>query len=129
VRGARLSAIKADIAGSIERGDVSAAALAARHRVSPRYIQKLFQGEGTTLSRFVLGQRLQRVYRVLTDPRSAGSTIGAMAFDAGFSDLSTFNHAFRAHFGATPSDMRAAAAEARRRGGESDFNGGSASAK
>jgi AraC-like DNA-binding protein len=85
-------------------------ALAARQRVTPRYIHKVFEGEGTTFSRFVLGQRLARVHRLLTDPRHADRTIGAIVYDAGFGDLSTFNRAFRRQFGATPSDVRAAAA-------------------
>jgi AraC-like DNA-binding protein len=110
IRAARMHAIKGDIARNLTDGDVSAGALATRHRVTARYIHKLFEGEGTTLSRFVLGQRLSRVHRLLTDPRSAGQTIGALAFAAGFGDLSTFNHAFRRFYGATPSDVRAAAA-------------------
>jgi AraC-like DNA-binding protein len=107
LRAARLRAIKADIAQNLEDGDLSAAVLAARQRVTPRYIHKLFEGEGTTLSQFVLGQRLARVHRLLTDPRHADLTIGAIAYGAGFGDLSTFNRAFRRHFGATPSDLRA----------------------
>ena len=110
LRAARLAAIKADIADNLERSDLSAVTLAARHRVSPRYIHKLFEFEGTTLSRFVLGLRLLRVYRALTDSRSAGLGIGTIAYDAGFSDLSNFNHAFRRQFAAAPSDVRAAAA-------------------
>lgn len=117
LRAARLNAIKADIAANLERGDLSATELAVRHGISPRYIQKLFEGEGTTLSRFVLSQRLNRVYRRLADPRSTGLTIGALAFDAGFADLSTFNHAFRRQFGATPSEVRAAAGDAPRPAG------------
>ena len=109
IRAARMHAIKADIAKSLTDGDVSAGALAVRHHVTPRYIHKLFEAEGTTLSKFVLGQRLSRVHRTLTDIRSAGQTVGALAFAAGFNDLSTFNHAFRRHYGATPSDIRAAA--------------------
>jgi AraC-like DNA-binding protein len=112
LRAARLNAIKADIAANLERGDLGATELAVRHGISPRYIQKLFEGEGTTFSRYLLSQRLNRVYRRLADPRSAGLTIGALAFDVGFSDLSTFNHAFRRQFGATPSEVRAAAIEA-----------------
>jgi AraC-like DNA-binding protein len=57
----------------------------------------------------VLGLRLERVYRMLRDPRYGHRTIGALAFDAGFADLSTFNRAFRHRHGATPSDIRAAA--------------------
>ena len=46
---------------------------------------------------------------MLGDPRYADLTIGAIAFEAGFGDLSTFNRNFRRHFGVTPSDVRAAA--------------------
>jgi AraC-like DNA-binding protein len=109
IRAARLRALQADIAEHLADGDVSAASLAARHRVSPRYIHKLFEGEGTTLSRFVLAQRLARAHRLLTDRRHAHRTIGALAFAAGFGDLSTFNHAFRRRYGATPSEVRLAA--------------------
>lgn len=109
IRAARLQAIKSDIARHLADGDVTAGAIAARHRVTPRYIHKLFEGEGTTLSNYVLGQRLSRVHRLLTDTRNRDRTIGALAFSAGFGDLSTFNHAFRRHFGATPSDVRAVA--------------------
>jgi AraC-like DNA-binding protein len=110
LRAARMRSIKAEIARNLQDGDVSAAALARGQGVSPRYIQKLFEQEGTTLSRFVLGQRLARVHRMLTDPRQADLTIAAIAYEAGFGDLSTFNREFRRHFGATPSDIRAATA-------------------
>ena len=107
LRAARLRTVKADIAERLATGDVGATALALRHRVSARYIHKLFESDGTTLSQYVLGQRLARVHRLLSDPRYANHTIGALAFHVGFGDLSTFNHAFRRHFGLTPSDVRA----------------------
>lgn len=109
LRAARMRTIKADIARNLETGDVSAAALARSQRISPRYIQKLFEGEGTTLSRFVLNQRLARVHRMLADPLQADLTISAIAYRTGFGDLSTFNREFRRRFGATPSDVRARA--------------------
>lgn len=112
IAAARIQAIKADIAKNLADGEVSAGALAARHRVTPRYIHKLFETEGTTLSKYVLGQRLNRVHRMLAGGHKSGETIGALAYAAGFGDLSTFNHAFRNHFGATPSDIRAAARSA-----------------
>jgi AraC-like DNA-binding protein len=61
------------------------------------------------LSKFVLDARLCRVHRMLGDFRCAARTIGTLAFEAGFGDLSSFNHAFRRQYGATPSDVRAAA--------------------
>jgi AraC-like DNA-binding protein len=105
LRAARLRAIKADIAQNLA-GDVTVAALSVRHRLSTRYVRKLFEGENTSLSQFVLGQRLTRVHRMLTDPCNAGRTIADIAFSVGFHDLSTFNREFRRRFGVTPSDVR-----------------------
>jgi AraC-like DNA-binding protein len=106
IRAARMQAIKADIVRNLTGGDLTPAVLARRHGVSPRYIRKLFEAEHTSLSRFVLAQRLARVRRMLLDPRHAELTIGEIAFAAGFGDLSTFNRDFRRRFGMTPSDMR-----------------------
>lgn len=104
---ARLRAIKTDIAGSLADGGLSIATLAHRQQVTPRYVRKLFETEDTTFTKYVLGLRLERVYRMLADPRHGHRTVGALAFDAGFGDLSTFNRAFRRRYGATPSDVRA----------------------
>jgi AraC-like DNA-binding protein len=111
VRAARLCAIKADIIQRFRDDDVSPAALALRHGLSTRYIQMLFESDGTTLSKFVLGQRLAQVHRMLTDPRQGHRLIGTLVYEAGFGDISTFNREFRRHFGATPSEVRAAAAK------------------
>ncbi|MFZ5674453.1 MAG: AraC family transcriptional regulator [Pseudomonadota bacterium] len=111
VRVARLRAIKADIAA--HGAQLSVDQIAARHRLSPRYVRKLFEGEGTSLSDFMLAQRLERAHRLLTDPRRAGSTITAIAFEAGFNDLSYFNRAFRRRYGATPTDVRGTAQRTR----------------
>ena len=56
------------------------------------------------------GARLARAHRMLTDPRHVGRPVSAIAFDVGFGDLSHFNRTFRRRYGATPSDVRAAAA-------------------
>jgi AraC-like DNA-binding protein len=107
VRAARLEAIRADIAEHSGRSDLSVAEIAARQRCSPRYIQLLFEQEGTTFSDYVLAQRLARAYRRLTDPRRAGEKISTIAFDVGFADLSYFNRTFRRRYGARPSEVRA----------------------
>jgi AraC-like DNA-binding protein len=109
VRAARLCAIKADIIDNLARQDLSIGTVAARQGVTPRYVQVLFEDEGTTFSEFVLGQRLVRANRMLTDWRFAGWTITTIAFEAGFGDLSYFNRAFRRLYAASPSEVRAAA--------------------
>ncbi len=109
VRAARLRAAKAFIMQHFCRHDLSAATVAAHLDVTPRYVHMLFESEDASLSEFVLAQRLARAHQMLTDPRCVGRAISAIAFDAGFSDLSHFNRTFRRRYGATPSDVRAMA--------------------
>ncbi len=105
---ARLREIKSDVAASLSRDDLSVIEIARRQRVTPRYVQMLFENEGTTFTEFVRNARLNRAYQMLTDQRLAGRSISAIAFEAGFNDLSYFNRTFRRQFGGTPSDVRAA---------------------
>jgi AraC-like DNA-binding protein len=107
LRAARLRTIKTDVVRNLRDGDASVTAVAARHHMSVRYVQRLFESEGTTLSQFVRDQRLVQVHRMLVDPRHAHRAISTIAYEAGFGDLSTFNREFRRRFGATPSDVRA----------------------
>jgi AraC-like DNA-binding protein len=107
VRAARLRAIKSDTVENLSRPDLSIATAAARHGVTPRYVRKLFESEGTTFSEFVLSQRLARAHRLLTEPRLSEQPISAIAFECGFGDLSYFNRSFRKVYNASPSDIRA----------------------
>jgi AraC-like DNA-binding protein len=102
---ARLAAIKADISRNLGF-DLTLPAVAARLKLTPRHVQRLFEHAGSTFSEFVLDQRLARAHRLLTDPRRIDSTIGTIAFESGFGDLSYFNRTFRRHYGATPSEIR-----------------------
>jgi AraC-like DNA-binding protein len=110
---ARLHAIKEDIANNLGRPDLSVGALAYRHACTPRFVQRLFEAEGTTFTEYVLNRRLARAHRLLTDPRRNGEKISALALDAGFADLSYFNRAFRRLYGDTPSGVRAGRAAER----------------
>jgi AraC-like DNA-binding protein len=107
IRAARLREIKADIAEKLASSNLSVETVAMRQQVSPRYVQMLFEQEGTTFSQYVIGQRLLRAHRMLTDPRFADRSITSLAFDAGFGDSSYFNRAFRRCYGGTPSEVRA----------------------
>jgi AraC-like DNA-binding protein len=103
---ARLRAVKTDIDGNIGGRDLTIDAVAARHRISPRYIQRLFADEDTSFTDYVLSQRLARAHRLLMDPRYANAAVSAIAFEAGFGDLSYFNRVFRRAYSATPSEVR-----------------------
>jgi AraC-like DNA-binding protein len=103
---ARLNAIKSDVERNLVRRDLSIDAICARHGITSRYMRMLFAGEQTTFSDFVTGRRLALALGRLRDPDRTGHTIGAIAYECGFGDLSYFNRAFRRHFGMTPSEAR-----------------------
>jgi len=106
VRSVRTATLKADIAQHLGSPDLDASGLAKRHGLSPRYVRKLFEENGTTLSAFVLEQRLQMARRLLLSPLHSTRPISTIAYDVGFGDISYFNRCFRARFGMTPTDFR-----------------------
>jgi AraC-like DNA-binding protein len=108
IRAARLRAIKSDIELHLTYGDLSPGVVARRQGVSDSYIRKLFAGEGTSFSQFVLNRRLVRAQRMLTDRRWADRSVAWIAFETGFGDLSYFNRTFKRFYGNTPSEVRAA---------------------
>jgi AraC-like DNA-binding protein len=107
VRAARLHAIKADIERSLDQPGLSVAALAGRHGLTPRCVQRLFEAESTTFTEYVLARRLARAHAMLLDPRFGAEKISSVALSCGFGDVSYFNRAFRRQFGVAPSDVRA----------------------
>ena len=103
---ARLTAIKADILENLASSALSLTALARRHGITPRYVRVLFERERTSFSDYVREQRLARAFRLLTGADHANLVISAIAYEAGFGDVSNFNRAFRRRYGATPSQVR-----------------------
>jgi AraC-like DNA-binding protein len=106
---ARLDAIKADILSNIGVPHIRLSAIAARHKVSERYVQYLFETAGTSFTDFILEQRLLLAWKRLRDPSNRWRKVSDIAAAAGFADISYFNRAFRIRFGSTPTDIRAAA--------------------
>jgi AraC-like DNA-binding protein len=106
MRAGRLRAAKSFIMHHSGHRELSVGSAAAHLGVTPRYIHMLFETEGSTFTKFMVEQRLAHAYRMLLDPRMTERSISAIAFAAGFNDLSHFNRTFRRHFGKTPSDMR-----------------------
>ena len=116
LQSARLEAIKDDILAHIADERLSVTDIARRHGVTPRSVRLLFQADGGTFSEYVIEQRLVRSCRMLTEVKFSDWTIGTIAFEVGFSDLSYFNRTFRRRYGATPSDVREAAQWEREKG-------------
>ena len=105
VGAAHLSAIKKEIAEHPGR-TCSVAAVSARHGLSPRQVQRLFEREGTSFTEYLREQRLLLASRMLTSPRHAHLRVSDIAFEAGFTDLSWFNRQFRQRFGMAPTEVR-----------------------
>ena len=108
VRAARLMAVKQDIAAHFTDPALTIAAVARRKGVTPRYVQNLLECEGLTFTALVLRHRLELAHRLLLDPGKRAQSVGAIAYQVGFGDLSYFNRCFRRHYGGTPSEVRAA---------------------
>ncbi|WPH12779.1 AraC-like ligand-binding domain-containing protein [Variovorax paradoxus] len=78
--------------------------------LSPRYINKLFEAENTSLTRYIWRRRLERAAADLQDPARASLGISAIAMAHGFNDLSHFSRAFRQRFDLSPRAYRASGA-------------------
>lgn len=105
VRAARLQAICTYIDANISNPRLDVGAVAKRHRVSTRYVQRLMEAEGETFSHYVLRLRLDRVAAMLSE-RGRRLGIGEIALACGFNDLSYFNRTFKRRFGESPRRFR-----------------------
>jgi AraC-like DNA-binding protein len=88
--------------------DLGPERIARAHFISTRYVHKLFKPGGTTVAAYIRARRLDGVRRDLADPALAGQTIGALATSWGFRDPARFSRAFRAVYGCSPTEARAA---------------------
>ncbi|MGN6306224.1 MAG: AraC family transcriptional regulator [Mesorhizobium sp.] len=103
----RLALVKDYLARHLTEPDIDIADVARRQQVTPRYMQRLFEREGTTFSRFLRDSRLDLAHQTIE--AGDGRSISAIAFDCGFGDLSHFNKVFRQRFGVAPRDIKASA--------------------
>jgi AraC-like DNA-binding protein len=89
--------------------DLTIGSLATRLGVSePRLRQLINRGLGhRNFANFVAQARVEAAKAALSDPRKASESILSIAMDTGFPTLATFNRAFKAITGLTPSEYRA----------------------
>lgn len=92
--------------------ELTPAAVAAAHRISLRYVHRIFQEHGTSVSAHIRQRRLDRCRRDLADPGLRHLTVHAIATRWGFTRPSDFSRAFRAATGMPPGRYREAACPA-----------------
>lgn len=88
--------------------DLSPRGIAGRHGISRRYLSKLFEGRQMTVARLIQERRLVHSRFDLTNPANQGRTITQIAYRWGFNSTAHFSRAFKARFGITPRQARAA---------------------
>ena len=87
---------------------LTVAAIAAALRLSPSTLHRAWAGEPCSLAEWIRAQRLDAARRDLCSPAQARRGVSEIAFHWGFNDAAHFSRAFRARFGCTPRELRAA---------------------
>lgn len=101
--------VKAFIDSAIHDPELSSAAIARVHSISPRYLQKIFENEGTTVTEWIRTRRLERCRIDLIDPEQDSHSIATIASRWGLVDSSYFSRMFKAAYGISPREYRAKA--------------------
>ncbi|MGW1029617.1 helix-turn-helix domain-containing protein [Streptomyces sp. NPDC002577] len=80
------------------------AAIARAHRISVRYLHRLFEQEGTTVGRWILELRLHECRRELPVTDAQSGSVGSLARRWGFTSTAHFGRAFRREYGMSPTE-------------------------
>ncbi|WP_395364416.1 helix-turn-helix domain-containing protein [Streptomyces sp. YH02] len=106
-----LSRIHAHIEERLMDPDLSPESIARAHHISVRYLQKLFQNDGSTVSQWVRQRRLESC-RFELGRSHRRITMAAVAHRWGFSSPSHFSRTFRGAYGMSPSEWQTLATSA-----------------
>ena len=106
VRVERRAAILREIENRSSDPSLSAITVAGQLGITARYVHLLLKETGARFSHHVLERRLEKADALLRDPQWRNRLIIEIAAEAGFTDISHFNRAFRRKFQATPSAIR-----------------------
>jgi AraC-like DNA-binding protein len=86
--------------------DLTPARVAESEGISERYLQRLFEGSGSSFTHYLRERRLQRTSAELSNRAEAHYSISEIAYRNGFSDSAHFSRAFRHRFGLSPREFR-----------------------
>jgi AraC family transcriptional activator of tynA and feaB len=107
-RATALLQLRAVIEARLHDPSLSPETAAAAAGISVRYANALLANEGMSLQRLIVSRRLERCRMALADARQAHRSVSEIAYAWGFSDQSHFTRRFKAAFGSSPRDYRAA---------------------
>jgi AraC-like DNA-binding protein len=112
-RGDLLADVKATIELRLHDPGLRPTTVAAAHYISTRYLHRLFEPEGVTVSEWVRMRRLEHCRRDLEDPALADETVLAIASRWGLRNPGHFSRLFHAAYGMSPSAVRGRASARR----------------
>jgi AraC-like DNA-binding protein/mannose-6-phosphate isomerase-like protein (cupin superfamily) len=101
-----LNGIKTFIEQNLQNTDLDTNAITRYAGLSARYINGLFEDEGTSLMRYVWKRRLEKCKKDMQNPIYAGYRLSDIAFRWGFNDAAHFSRAFKQQFGCSPREFR-----------------------
>jgi AraC-like DNA-binding protein len=110
-RAFQLHQIRLYLEEHLRETDLSVEQIAEAHGITERYLHKLFEAEGVSVSRLIWLRRLERCKRDIENSYFSGKSITEIAYSWGFSSSSHFSRIFKERFGKSPRDIRAAAAK------------------
>ena len=80
--------------------------IAREQDISVRYLNRLFESAGISVTRWIWMQRLEKCRRKLDNPVEAHLSISEIAYSCGFKNISHFNRVFKNYFGCSPRTYR-----------------------
>jgi AraC-like DNA-binding protein len=103
---ATLRRSKESIEQRLDDENLTCATIAAQHRMSVRYINNLFERDGSSLARWTRMRRLERCRQDLENPALRARPIYEIAYSHGFKNVPHFNRLFKGRFGCSPHALR-----------------------
>jgi AraC-like DNA-binding protein len=111
--GLRLRA-RAHIEQQLADPSLNVSDVAAANHISVRYLQKLFEAEGETVTGWIRARRIAHCRKDLVDPQFAQLPVSSIAARWGLPNPAHFSRLFKGVYGLSPSEYRAQALSARR---------------
>ncbi|MDD5265543.1 MAG: helix-turn-helix domain-containing protein [Methylococcales bacterium] len=112
-RAVSFNSIKTIIEQNLRNSDLDTGVITRIAGLSARYINGLFEEEGTSLMRYVRKRRLENCRKDMLNPFYAGHQLSGIAFRWGFNDAAHFSRAFKQQFGCSPREFRRDQAQGR----------------
>lgn len=103
---AQLEIIKSKIRPMLGDPDLDLEKIAARNRISLRYIHWLFEESDTTPWRYIVNKRLEGAKRDLENPELRHRNVTDIAYSWGFSNSAHFGRKIKEAFGLSPTELR-----------------------